>query len=289
MDRIVTIAALSLFAAGELCAEPVALSLEHPLGRTLVMTSESSNVTDAAGMKIVQVHTQVVEEKVLQSDASGALLRVTYLRQAMRTESPMGSMTFDSADESAAGSSPFPALSVLVGKGFEVKLSPNGDVLSVRGVDALLQDLRDAMPSDLPPDAVEAVVSSFDADSLTSEFLESAGMLPERPVDIGDSWSNSVEVDLPGVGQMTTVTDFTLKSLGGASSPLATVIYTVRSELEEGNTLLDGFDVTGTGTFHLDTEAGYLVDNVTEVRMTGEVQGMPMTVTSRTSMEQVLR
>ena len=73
MDRIVTIAALSLFAAGELCAEPVALSLEHPLGRTLVMTSESSNVTDAAGMKIVQVHTQVVEEKVLQSDASGAL------------------------------------------------------------------------------------------------------------------------------------------------------------------------------------------------------------------------
>lgn len=283
------IVALTLLVAGEVYAEPTALTLKYPEGRTLVMTSESSNVTDAAGMQIVQVHTQVVEEKVLETDAGGTLLRVTYLRQAMKTESPMGSMVFDSSDPSTSGGSPFPALGAIVGKGFEVRLSPTGDVVEVRGVESLLQGLREAMPDDLPAEAVEGVIASFNADSLTSEFLEAAGMLPSSPVDVGDTWSNSIDTELPGVGQMTTLTDFTVKSLRDGGSPFAVVDYSVRSELEEGNTLLDGFDVTGTGTFRLHIEEGYLLENLTEVRMTGEVQGMPMTVTSRTSMEQSLR
>ena len=283
------IVALSLFAAGEVGAEPTALELKYPEGRSLVMSSEASNVTDAAGMQIIQVHTQVVEEKVLKSDTSGTLLQVTYLRQAMKTESPMGSMEYDSAEQNSAGFSPFPALSAVVGKGFEVRLSPSGDVIEVGGVDALLQSLREAMPDDLPPKAVEGVIASFNPESLKSEFLESAGMLPRTPVDIGDTWSNSVDTELPGVGQMTTLTDFTLKSIRENGSPFAVVDYTVRSELEDGNTLLDGFDVAGTGTFRLHIEEGYLVDNLTEVKMTGEVQGMPMTVTSTTTMEQSIR
>ena len=289
MKPSLVIVALSAAAAGELHAEPTALTLKYPEGRSLVMTSESSNVTDAAGMQIVQVHTQVVEETVLQTDSTGTLLSVTYLSQAMKTESPMGSMVYDSSDQASASASPFPALGAVVGKGFEVLLTSGGEVVEVRGVDALLQGLREAMPEDLPPDAVEGVIASFNADSLTNEFLESSGMLPSRPVDVGDSWSNSVETELPGVGQMTTLTDFTVKSLREGNTPYAVVDYKVRSELEEGNTLLDGFDVTGTGRFRLHIEEGYLTDNLTEVRMTGEVQGMPMTVTSRTTMEQVVR
>ena len=177
----------------------------------------------------------------------------------------------------------------LVGKGFEVRLSSEGAVLELRGVEALMASLREAMPEDFPPAAVEGVVESFNVDALTKQFEEEAELLPNAPVDLGDAWSNSVVVDLPGVGEMTTITDFTLKEIGGTRPDVATITYSVRTELEEGNTLLDGFDVTGSGSFHLDMEAGYVMDNVTEVRLTGQVQGMPMTVTSRTSMEQVLR
>ena len=289
MNTNQAIAALCLFAAGEAQAEPTTLELKYPEGRALVMTSESSNVTDAAGMRIVQVHTQVVEEKVLEIDPNGTLLQVTYLRQAMKTESPMGSLAYDSEEQGAVSSSPFPALGALVGKSFQVLLSSGGGIVEVRGVESLLKGLRDAMPEDLPEEAVEGVISSFNAESLTREFLESAGMLPSNRVDVGDTWSNSVDSELPGVGQMTTLTDFTVASLRESNSPYAVVNYTVRSQLEEGNTLLDGSDVTGTGVFRLHIDEGYLVDNLTEVKMTGEVQGMPMTVTSTTSMTQELR
>ena len=170
MKPSLVIVALSAFAAGELYAEPTALTLKYPEGRSLVMTSESSNVTDAAGMQIVQVHTQVVEETVLQTNRAGTLLRVTYLRQAMKTESPMGSMVYDSSEQTPASASPFPALAAVVGKGFEVFLSSGGDAVEVRGVEALLEGLREAMPEDLPPEAVEGVIASFSAFLVSPAF-----------------------------------------------------------------------------------------------------------------------
>ena len=290
MKRVGSILVVSLCIGGTAVAEPVALKLKYTEGRTLVTSTEATNVTDAAGMQILQVHTQEIENKVLQADASGALLRLTFLRQAMKTESPMGSMVFDSAsDTDTTVGVGFSALSALVGKGFEVRLSSEGAVLELRGVEALIASLREAMPEDFPPAAVEGVVEAFNVDALTKQFEEEAELLPNVPVELGDAWSNSVVVELPGVGEMTTITDFTLKEIGESSPDVATITYSVRTELEEGNTLLDGFDVTGSGAFHLDMEAGYVMDNLTEVRLTGQVQGMPMTVTSRTSMEQVLR
>jgi hypothetical protein len=288
VNKIAFLMVFGLASASASAAEKVELKLKYPEGRGLVLKTESTNVTDAAGMRITQVHAQEIEERVLKNNAQESLLRLTFLRQAIRTESPMGSVSFDSSNENQVPVDiNFAGLNALVGESFEVRLDPSGGVLDIQGTEALIQNVREALPSDLPESAMAELMASFDDESFSNSIREQRQMLPTEAVGPGGTWSNSVGVELPGVGAMTTVTDYTLEGVSKkGSSVVATIDYVLRAELSEGNVLLDGFDVSGTGVAHLDLTQGFFIDNRSEVRMTGEVQGMPMVVISTMSMEQ---
>ncbi len=279
---------LGLWAGIAQASEPVELKLKYSEGRVLLMKTEASNVIDAAGMQITQVHEQEIEERVLESTSRGSLLRLTYVRQAMRTESPMGSMSFDSALENEVPPDlVFSMFNALVGQGFEIRVGSNGEILDIQGTETILQRIREALPEDVPEAALSELAAGFDDTTFSHSLKEQQEMLPSSPVAMGESWSNAVEMMLPGVGEMTTVTDYTLESVAtSGANRIATIAYVLRSQLSQGNSLLDGYDVEGTGRAHFDITRGFVLDNRTEVRMRGEVQGMPMVVSSTVAFEQ---
>jgi hypothetical protein len=267
--------------------ETVEIQVKYPVGRVLLMKSDQNNVTDAAGMRIVQMHAQEIEEEVLPSDAGLIHLRLTYQRQTMRTESPMGSMEFDSAEFSGPIQEPsFAVLGALVGESFEVLLGQDLTVQEIRGAESIAQRVRKALPADLPVESVNQIVASFSAKDLARLASEKLEVLPQQAVALGESWRNAIEMQLPGVGSLVTTSIYTL---GKVAENIATIDFVVSAKMAEGNTLLTGLEMSGTGVTHFDLEAGYFTDSRVEIKMSGEVQGMPMSVTSTVDVVQTLK
>jgi len=278
---------LSLYGSSVFAEGPLEITPQFPEGRVLVVKSEQNNVTDAAGMRIVQVHIQEIQEEVLEARTDATRLRLTYLRQAMRTESPMGSMNFDSATDGAVASDPsFTLLGAIVGQSFDVVLEKDLTVREVTGADRIVQHIREVAPADMPVGALDQVAAAFNPEALAKMVSQKNEMYPARAVSTGDTWSNSVELELPGVGGMTSTSDFTL---GDVSDGVATIDYLVSAVMEGNNTLLSSFNLSGTGRSHFDLEKGFFTDSKVEIKMTGEIQGMPMTVMSTVEMLQTLK
>jgi hypothetical protein len=285
--RISRFIVLSLSSTVVWAAGPVDIDVLYPEGRVLLMKSEQNNVTDAAGMRIVQVHIQEVEEEVLAQEGDTTHLKMTYKRQAMRTSSPMGSMDFDSARDNGPIKDPsFAVLGALVGQSFDVLLAQDLSVVEVQGVEGIAQRIREAMPSDMPSESVEKVVSSFSSRALAKLVSEKTEVVPDSPVNLGESWTNAVEMQLPGVGSMITTSVYTLGSVNG---DVATIDFKVSAQMADGNALLTGLNLAGAGVTHFDLQAGYFTDSKVEIKMSGEIQGMPMSVTSTVDVSQTLK
>lgn len=287
MIRISRYIVLSLSSTVVWAGGPVDIEVRYPEGRVLLMKSEQNNVTDAAGMRIVQVHVQEIEEEVLAPEGESTRLKMTYKRQAMRTASPMGSMDFDSAKDSGPIMDPsFAVLGALVGQSFEVLLAKDLSVVEVQGTEGIAQRIRDAMPSDMPSESVEKVVSSFSSTALAKLVSEKTDIVPESPVNLGESWTNAVEMQLPGVGSMTTTSVYTLGTVLG---DIATIDFMVSAQMSDGNALLTGLSLSGSGVTHFDLQAGYFTDSKVEIKLAGEIQGMPMSVVSTVDVSQNLK
>ncbi len=287
MIRASTFLVLSLAGSAVFAGDGVEIQVRYPVGRVLLFKSTQNNVTDAAGMRIVQVHTQEIEEEVLPAEAGATHLRLTYLRQAMRTESPMGRMDFDSAKGGKPVSEPsFVVLDALVGQSFEVLLESDLSVREIRGAEGIAKRVLRALPEDLPAESVEQIAASFSAEELAKLASEKLEVVPQRVVVVGESWSNAVEMQLPGVGSLVTTSVFTL---GGVLGNTATIDFVVSAKMAKGNALLTGLDMSGTGVTHFDLEAGYFTDSHVEIKMAGQVQGMPMSVMSTVDVVQSLR
>ena len=287
MIRAGSFLALSLAGSAVFAADNVEIQVKYPVGRVLLMKSNQNNVTDAAGMRIVQVHVQEFEEEVLPVEAGATHLRLTYQRQQMRTESPMGRMEFDSAKgEKPVNEPSFAVLGALVGQSFEVLLEPDLSVREIRGADRIASRIRQALPPDLPSESVKQIVASFSAEELAKLASEKLEVAPQRAVLVGESWTNSIKMQLPGVGSLVTTSVYTLDGVLGST---ATIDFVVSAKMADGNALLTGLDMSGTGVTHFDLEAGYFTDSHVEIKMAGQVQGMPMSVTSTVDVVQSLR
>ena len=179
MIRNALILSLSLFSSAVLAAGPVKIEPQFPEGRVSLVKTEQNNVTDAAGMRIVQVHVQEIQEEVLESRKGAARIQLTYMRQAMRTESPMGSMNFDSAVEGSAALDPsFAMLSGIVGQSFQVWLERDLSVREIQGSERLIQRIRESAPENLPAGALEAVEATFKPDALAKMVNQKNDMFP---------------------------------------------------------------------------------------------------------------
>lgn len=132
--------------------------------------------------------------QVLDVDAQGNMrIQCTYLWTRCKEASPMGQVDYDSSRQPAAVPAGAEAFAALLGQSYIVKVTSKGKVLDVNGV----EQVRDAVLKKLPPGTDAAAATSslgayIDKESLRQMTEAGMAIYPDKPVNVGDSWSKEV-------------------------------------------------------------------------------------------------
>lgn len=201
----------------------------------------------------------------------------------------MGQQTsFDSQVKDTTGNEMAKAYSKtfgqIIGKKFEVTISPKGRVLDIKGFKEILSSLEN---SSSDPTTKKLIESTFDEKKMTSNFESSYRLFPEKPIKIGDTWTqkNTVESVVP----IEINTGYKLKEVNnGIAKITSTGDIKMKSDDVEVSGMKMKIDIAGKydGAYDMDVSTG--ISNKTVINMpvngTMSVMGMevPVTINSTT-------
>jgi hypothetical protein len=280
---IVTAVGMASFAFCDTGGAAVQLQLKLPQGKTYYAKSTFDQHITQTVMNQQQVIDQSIgmglKWDVLEVDSQGNMrIRQTFIWAAYQQTNPMGSVEYDSAKQATptAGAEPFAAL---LGQGFVVKLSPKGDVLDVNGV----EEMRAAVLKKLPPGAdqrpeMSAVAMYLDKNSVKEMLGANLAVYPDKPVEVGQSWSKKQTVKL-GFGIITD-SKWTLQKREDGMDIIATTA-TLRSDpssppMETAGMTMK-FDITGTaeGTLRVEEATGLIRLDQSRQQLKGNIDVGP--------------
>lgn len=226
----------------------VTLKLNFAPGSKFTYTAESAQQIEAAGQKSSQSVTMVSTYAVQAGTGTSKNLTVSYDRIAMKMETMGQQLAYDSSDPSTA-SSPLATMGKLVGKSFEVALTDEGKVTSIKGVDALLNSMVD--PTNPNATAMRAQLSkSMNDSTLRSATEQSFNIYPGHAVKPGDTWSKTIKLAM-GPLSIQSASVYKLNSVSDGVAHIG-----VTSKLA-GQGAMD-MDGTQTGTMDVEIATGLL-------------------------------
>lgn len=229
----------------------VTLKFNVAPGSKFTYDSESTQHIDAPGQKVDQSITMVSNYAVQAGAGTSKNLTVSYGRVAMKMETMGQKLAYDSRDPSTS-SSPLSTMGRLVGKSFEITLTDQGKVTSIKGVDALLDSMVD--PANPNAAAMRAQLSNSMNDStLRSSTEREFSIYPSHPVKPGDTWSTTTSLAM-GILSMRVASTYKLNSVRNGLAYLG-----VTSKMT-GQGAMD-MDGTQTGTLEVETATGMLTDS----------------------------
>ena len=195
-------------------------------------------------------------------------------------------ITYDSDKKDEVGSEVTKMLSGpfsrVIGKKFLVVLTPKGKVIEIKGFKQIIEALS---KGGLDPNSKKMIEEMFNEHKMSSSFESSYHMFPDKPVKIGDSWSqrNTVESMFP----IDIATTYTLKEVNGSAAKIImTGDFTIKKDDFESKGITMKINFTGkyNGFYDLDINNG--ISKLAEINMpmtgTMEIMGMevPCTVSS---------
>ncbi len=121
---------------------------------------------------------------------------------AMTTTSPMGSITFDSANPPPNRNSldrrMADLMSAMIGEPFSVVMSAAGAVQKVEGFSRMFDKMLKTVPQDPAGAAtMDALKQSFSDEFLLNMMAQGFAQLPSRPVKVGESWNSEITMRNP--------------------------------------------------------------------------------------------
>jgi len=241
--------------------------------------------------------------KVTDVDADGALtVEVKYDSVLFKQESAMASVEYDSTDPPDDIPMQAAAFAALVGRGFTMKLSPTAQILEIKGVDKMIDEIMESMdvPEGVPVEQVKNDLKrQFGDEGLKQQMQQMFRMLPDKPVGVGDSWDD--EVTVGGMMPVITKSKYTVKAIenGAATIEVETTIAPDEKAkpVEMGNSTM-AMKMTGNqkGTTQVDLKTGFPLKISMDQKVTGtititsdELPGgemeIPMTIESTIAVE----
>jgi hypothetical protein len=195
--------------------------------RTTVETSQEflrSTFVMRAGHK----QTTDVRYRVLDVTPEGvARLETTYRRIRVETDMAGGALVWDSdqPEEAALAGHPLvQPLRALVGQSFVLIIEPSGRIREVQGFEQVYRRLTGT--TDLDDASLQRLLH---IDSLRREMETYFRILPEHPVDVGDTWDYEYEQATPWIGASRIRNAFTLTAVEpDAGSPRARIRFSTR-------------------------------------------------------------
>ncbi|MBC7260303.1 MAG: hypothetical protein H5T65_13800 [Chloroflexi bacterium] len=255
---------------------------------TQTLMGQTQTITQSIGMAYTY--------QVQSVDPDGSMgVKITYDWVSYKQDSPMGKVSYDSANPPATVPQAAIGYAALVGRGFSAKMTPTGEISDIRGADQMVSEILEAMnlPAGSARDQVEALLRTQLSDEALKDSFEKAALFyPEKPVAVGDSWSG--QIVLASGMPMILDTTWTLKARKNGVATVET-----RSDVRpnpgakpmELAGMSISYELSGeqSGSMDLDEKTGWLLGGTLKQDVSGKISAMgtswPITIVSNIRFE----
>ena len=196
---------MKLIAAALLLALPaqekVEVKWKFEKGRELRYRHAQKQTMEIAGTAMEQQTAQTHLWTVKDLDDKGvAAIETKVVAVAAKGAGPGGEYDYDSEKDKEPPQNPQVAMMAkMVGKSFQMKMTPTGKIVELQGYDKLVDDLLKDLGDDAGP-MREMLKQMLSDDTMKSMMQQMAPMLPEKPVAKGESWKNDFTLKMPMIG-----------------------------------------------------------------------------------------
>jgi len=255
---------------------------------TQTLMGQTQTITQSIGMGYTY--------QVQSVDPDGSMwVKITYDWVSYKQDSPMGKVSYDSANPPATVPEAAIGYAALVGRGFSAKITPTGEMTDVRGADQMVAEILGAMnlPAGSARDQVEALLRTQLSDEALKDSFEKAALFyPDKPIAVGDSWSG--QIALASGMPMILDTTWTLKA---RKNGVATVETRSDARPNPGAKPLElagmsiSYELSGvqSGSMDLDEKTGWLLGGTLKQDVSGKVSAVgtswPITIVSNIRFE----
>lgn len=241
--------------------------------------------------------------KVEGVDSDGSMnLKVIYNSFLQDVQSAAGRMTYNSTNPKDKDN-PFAKIyEALINKSFNLKLSPQGNVVNISGVDALLKTIIKnlKLPNAEAADMAEKSLREQFGDKAVRESMQNMmSIYPQSPVSPGDSWSKSYSTSK--IFNANFDTKWTLKEVkdGKAIVIVSSKIKGVPPKKSENGMPVPKYNISGeqSGILELDVASGWVSKAKINQKLGGKVEldkteqteaiSIPLSIESTITMEAV--
>ena len=252
------------------CSKKLKLRLRLQKGKSysILMTMDQKIEQEILGQKqsMKQVIGMGYTFNVKDVDAEGnASVEVTYTSVRFKQTGPMGVIEYDSTKPAGTVHMAARGFAGLVGQGFSMKITPEGSVLEIAGVDKMLDNMVKTMglpESPMGQQLKDGMKEQFGEAALKEMMETTFATYPADPVDVGDSWTKKI-VLTKGV-PMVVETTYTLKSRSGGVASVD-VTSKVSANKDAGPTKMGPISMkyalegTQGGTMEVDEATGWTI------------------------------
>ncbi|KAA0208789.1 hypothetical protein EDM80_15290 [bacterium] len=222
-------------------------------------TEESKIVQKSEDETVTSVHrsqSMIMWQLVEKVDEKGcATVAFEYESIVWKQESEQGILQWDSAkpDEGAASEPAVKAYRAMVGKRFTMVSDPDGKITSVKGFDAIIEEIVKEFKDTPAEESVRKTLEgSFSDKAMVRMIGAASNFLPGKPVAKGEEWAGETQTPLPGMGTMEVKAKYKLAEITESKDERiakitgeATMTLAAPKEGEESvNPILALFDVT---------------------------------------------
>ena len=221
---------------------------------------------------------------VEQVDAeSTATVKITYYSVAMKQDGLMGHTEYDSTHPPEAVPMQAKPFAGMLGQGFTMKITPEGEVKEVKGVGAMLQKMLEnsGLPEGPMRDGlISGLKNQFSDEGMKEMMGQVTGFYPKERVGVGDTWKRQMMITkgLPMIIDST----YKLKSRKDGVAKIEAVMVVKpnpKAKPMDMGIMKIGYKLGGKqqGTFEINEATGMLKRSHVKQKLSGTIviEGMP--------------
>jgi hypothetical protein len=208
---------------------PIDLKMNFKSGDKYIYTTKiNQNIGMMEGMTMNQNMTMEMLYACTGDNAGNKNLDITYQHILMEMNGPMGVMKYDSKEPSKREASGFDIMDSLIGKSFGLTVAPNGNIISVNGLDKLLQAFSGGDAK------MQAGIKNQLSDTGVRMMMQNSfDMYPGHAVKVGDTWNKKTQMTFSGI-DVNVDNTYTLTSVqdGKANLTLSSLLELPKTSME---------------------------------------------------------
>lgn len=246
-------------------AEPVEIRYKMDLDEPLRyiyedVTENRTSAMDQTTTVVTETRVTTRTERIEARDDGSLILRSTTERVASKIEGPGVSLEFDSDDEDFEQRRKDPTVASIAGTldiSVKLHMTPDGEILGVPNMNEI-NKMLDSVPD---PAVKQGLMLMLNEQSLIAMNEANYAMLPEEPVEIGDSWNREIDIPMGGGPVITIDARGSLEDIERLGERRVAVISldgALRTETLQGGVRIKITASDLSGTMRFDIGGGFL-------------------------------